>query len=75
MSEKLKKFIQIISENEELAKELQALNAELSEETVKEMIAIAAKYGMTLSEADFDPQEDLLESNKSKKVKLSDILK
>lgn len=46
----MKKFLEVIEENPELKEKLQALG---EKPAVSDIIALAAQYGMTLTEADF----------------------
>ncbi len=53
MSENMKKFLELISKDENLKKKMAELEKMESDKAIREIIALAKEHGIELSEADF----------------------
>ncbi len=59
MSENMKRFLELISKDENLKKKMMELDAMAPEKGLQETIALAKKHGIELSEADFAEEETI----------------
>ena len=56
MTKNMKKFLEAVSKNEELAKKLSAM-------TMEDLLALAKELGVELTEADFEKPDGMLDEN------------